>query len=154
MNNFLQAVNRMVQAAAPLNYLEAPLWLVGRLYVATIFFMSGLTKIDDWETTLYLFESEYAVPLLSYPVAAFLGTFGELVFPVLLVLGFFTRLSALGLFVVNVVAVISLSEISPAALNQHYMWAVILMAVLVTGGGAWTLDNLLNRVTNRSVQTL
>jgi putative oxidoreductase len=56
MNNYLQAVNRMVQYAAAFNYLEAPLWLVGRIYVASIFFMSGLTKLDDWETTLYLFE--------------------------------------------------------------------------------------------------
>ncbi len=151
MNNYLQAVNRMVQYAAAFNYLEAPLWLVGRIYVATIFFMSGLTKLDDWETTLYLFESEYEVPLLSYTTAAFLGTFGELVFPVLLVLGLFTRLSALALFVVNVVAVISLSEISQAALNQHYLWAVILTTLVITGGSHWTMDKLINRLTARSV---
>ncbi len=149
MSKFLQAVDRMVQYAAPFRYLEAPLWLVGRLYVASVFFMSGLTKLDDWETTLYLFESEYAVPFLSYTAAAFLGTFAELVFPVLLVAGFFTRLSALALFVVNVVAVISLSEISPAALNQHYLWAVILTALMVSGGSQWTLDNLIHRMTVR-----
>lgn len=151
MNNYLQAVNRMVQYAAAFSYLEAPLWLVGRIYVATIFFMSGLTKLDDWETTLYLFESEYEVPLLSYTAAAFLGTFGELVFPVLLVLGLFTRLSALALFVVNFVAVISLSEISQAALNQHYLWAVILTTLVITGGSHWTMDKLINRLTTRSV---
>lgn len=150
MRKFLQVVDRLVQYTTPLNYLEAPLWLVGRLYVASIFFLSGLTKIDDWETTLYLFESEYAVPLLSYTAAAWLGTFGELVFPVLLVFGFFTRLSALALFVVNFVAVISLSEISPAALNQHYLWAVILTALMVSGGSHWTLDKLIHRVTARS----
>lgn len=151
MRKFLQAVDRMVQFTTPLHYLEAPLWLVARLYVASIFFLSGLTKIDDWETTLYLFESEYAVPLLSYTAAAWLGTFGELVFPVLLVFGFFTRLSALALFVVNFVAVISLSEITPAALNQHYLWAVILTALLVSGGSHWTLDNLLHRVAAKAV---
>ncbi len=151
MNNYLQAVNRMVQYAAAFKYLEAPLWLVGRIYVATIFFMSGLTKLDDWETTLYLFESEYEVPLISYTAAAFLGTFGELVFPVLLVLGLFTRLSALALFVVNFVAVISLSEISQAALNQHYLWAVILTTLVITGGSHWTMDKLINRLTTRSV---
>lgn len=151
MRKFLQRVDRLVQSTTPLNYLEAPLWLVGRFYVASIFFLSGLTKIDDWETTLYLFESEYAVPLLSYTAAAWLGTFGELVFPVLLVFGFFTRLSALALFVVNFVAVISLSEITPAALNQHYLWAVILTALTVKGGSHWTLDNLIHRATARAV---
>lgn len=145
MNRFLHRLDRALHITAHLGALEAPLWLLGRWYVASIFFASGLTKLDDWESTLYLFESEYQVPLLPYTVAAVLGTFGELVFPVLLVLGFFTRLAALGLAIVNVVAVISLSEITPAALNQHYLWGVMLLTLLVSGGSHWTMDHWIRR---------
>lgn len=145
MNRFLHRLDRALHITAHLGAFEAPLWLLGRWYVASIFFASGLTKLDDWESTLYLFESEYQVPLLPYTVAAVLGTFGELVFPVLLVLGFFTRLAALGLAIVNVVAVISLSEITPAALNQHYLWGVMLLTLLVSGGSYWTMDHWIRR---------
>lgn len=48
MNNYLQVVNRKVQYSAAFNYTEAPLWLVGRIYVANIFFMFGITKLNDW----------------------------------------------------------------------------------------------------------
>ena len=60
---------------------------LARLYVAQVFFLSGLTKLRDWGTTVALFTDEYHVPLLSPQVAAALGTAGELALPVLLVLG-------------------------------------------------------------------
>ncbi len=113
---------------------------LARLYLAQVFFMSGLTKLRDWGTTVALFTDEYHVPLLSPGVAAALGTAGELVLPVLLVLGLGGRFSALGLFVVNVVAVISLSEIAPAALQQHVFWASLLAGLCVFGLGSWSLD--------------
>src|SRR5881628_931209 len=73
----------------------APLADLGvRLFVAAVFFQSGLTKIANWSSTLSLFENEYAVPLLPPQVAAFLGTGVELFFPVLLVLGLGTRFAA------------------------------------------------------------
>ncbi|OED45795.1 hypothetical protein ACH42_04725 [Endozoicomonas sp. (ex Bugula neritina AB1)] len=126
-----------------LNYLQ-PLALVSiRCYVAWVFFSAGLTKINDWETTLFLFELEYAVPVLSPAVAAFLGTFGELMFPVLLVFGLFGRFGAMGLSVVNAVAVISLAEIAPAAFSLHVLWGVLLATIVVFGSGRWSLDNLL-----------
>ena len=78
-----------------------------RLFVASVFFKAGLTKIASWSTTLTLFEYEYAVPLLPPELAAWLATAAELTLPVLLVLGLGTRLSALALFVFNAVAVIS-----------------------------------------------
>ena len=88
--------------------------LAARLYVAQVFFASGLTKIRDWDITLALFEDEYQVPLLSPALAATLGTAGELVLPVLLAFGLAGRFAAAGLSVVNAVAVISLAEIAPA----------------------------------------
>jgi putative oxidoreductase len=69
-----------------------------------------------------------------------MGTAGELVLPVLLVLGLCGRLSALGLFVVNAVAVISLSEIAPAALQQHVFWGALLAGLAIYGLGPWVLD--------------
>jgi putative oxidoreductase len=113
---------------------------LARLYVAQVFFLSGLTKLRDWEITVALFTDEYHVPLLSPPVAAAIGTAGELVLPVLLVLGLGGRFSALGLFVVNLVAVISLSEIAPAAFQQHVLWGSLLAGLAIFGLGSWSFD--------------
>lgn len=117
--------------------------LLARLYVGQVFFLSGLTKLRDWGTTVALFTDEYKVPFLSAPVAAALGTAGEIVLPVLLVLGLAGRFSALGLFVVNAVAVISLAEIAPAALQQHILWGVLLAGLAIFGCGRWALDAVL-----------
>lgn len=114
--------------------------LVARAYIAQVFFLSGLTKIRDWETTLLLFTEEYQVPLLSPEVAAVTGTAGELVLPVLLLFGLAGRFAALGLGVVNVMAVLSLSEIAPAALQQHITWGVLLAALALYGVGKWSVD--------------
>ena len=128
-------IDRLLDAAQPLGALLA------RLYIAQVFFLSGLTKIRDWETTLLLFTEEYHVPLLPPALAAFMGTGGELVLPVLLVLGLAGRFAALGLSVVNVVAVLSLSEIAPAAFQQHLTWGALLAALALFGPGRWSLDH-------------
>lgn len=120
--------------------------LLARLYIAKIFFLAGLTKVQDWDTTLFLFEEEYQVPLIPFELAAYLGTVGELVLPVLLVLGFFTRFTALGLFTVNYVAVISLVEIAPAALYLHYIWGILLVQLIVYGAGVASIDGFMLRV--------
>lgn len=129
----------MLEQAQPLALLSA------RLFVAQAFFLAGMTKLRDWETTLLLFENEYAVPLLPHTWAAVAGTAGELVLPVLLVLGLAGRFAAAGLSVVNLVAVISLAEIAPAALQQHQFWGSLLMAVLLWGPGRWSMDALAQR---------
>lgn len=125
---------------AGLEALQPLALLAARLTVAQAFFLSGLTKIRSWETTLALFEDEYHVPLLPPELAAWLGTAGELVLPVLLVLGLGGRFAAAGLSVVNVVAVLSLAEIAPAALQQHQFWGALLVAVLLWGPGRWSAD--------------
>lgn len=125
-----------------LNALQHPAALWARLYVGQAFILSGLTKLRDWDTTLYLFQEEYHVPLLPPHLAAIMGTVGETVLPVLLVLGLGSRIGALGLSVVNVMAVLSLSEIAPAALLQHVLWGALLAALAIHGYGAWTLDAL------------
>lgn len=122
--------------------------LLARLYIAKVFFLAGLTKVQDWDTTLFLFEEEYQVPLIPFELAAYLGTIGELVLPVLLVLGFFTRFTALGLFIVNYVAVISLVEIAPAALYLHYIWGLLLAQIIIYGAGVASIDGFMARVTS------
>jgi len=114
--------------------------LAARIYIAQVFFLAGLTKIRDWDTTLLLFTDEYKVPLLPPEAAAWMGTAGELVLPVLLLLGLAGRFAALGLGVVNVVAVLSLSEIPPAALQQHITWGVLLAMLAIYGVGRWSVD--------------
>lgn len=137
-------------AVRALESLQPLALLAARLYVANVFFLSGLTKLRDWDTTLALFADEYHVPLLPPPLAAVLGTAGEIVLPVLLVLGLGTRIGALGLFIVNAVAVISLSEIAPAALQQHILWGSLLALVLLWGAGPWSADRLVGARLARS----
>ncbi len=133
-----------------LQRLGSPLLLALRLYVSWQFLKSGWLKYSGWQTTLDLFRDEYHVPLLSPEVAAVAGTFGELFFPVLLVFGLFSRASALGLFAVNAMAVISyrhvlLQEGFEAALGDHMLWALMLVVVLIFGPGRSALDSLFQR---------
>jgi putative oxidoreductase len=131
-----------------LDKLQAPFALASRVYVSWVFLKSGYLKLADWEQTVGLFEYEYRVPLLSPQVAAIAGTAGEFVFPALLMLGLFGRVSALGVQAVNVLAVISYAHVLfqegfAAAIGQHYLWGYILLALTVYGPGAWSLDHWL-----------
>ena len=128
------------KAIAALELLQPAAQLLARLYVGSVFFRSGLTKLHDWDTTLALFMDEYHVPLLDPTVAAFMGTAAEIALPVLLVLGLFGRFAAAGMSVLNVVAVLSLAEIADAALQGHVFWGSLLAALLLWGPGRWSLD--------------
>ena len=136
--------------ARAMDRLQSLLLLVTRCYVGWQFTKSGWLKFTSWETTLSLFRDEYHVPLLPPQLAAVLGTCGELGFPVLLYLGLFTRLGALGTLFVNVMAVISyrqvlLAEGFEAALGNHILWGFMLLVVLVFGPGRFSLDAWLER---------
>lgn len=117
-----------------------------RLYLGWIFFKSGLTKIADWDSTVQLFTDEYQTPLLSPEVAAVMGTAGELALPLLLFAGLLSRPAALGLFMVNLMAVISYPQLwkfdCPAAINDHKYWGVLLLVLVVWGPGRLALDAL------------
>lgn len=118
-----------------------------RLYLGWVFFKSGLTKIQDWDTTLLLFTEEYKTPLLSPQVAAVMGAMGELALPLLLFVGLLSRPAALGLFIVNLMAVVSYPQLfafdCPAAINDHRYWGILLLALLAFGPGRLSLDALL-----------
>lgn len=129
---------------------QAVLLLFVRLYVAQVFFASGLTKLRDWSTTVFLFTEEYHVPVLPPAVAAVAGTTGEVLLPVLLVLGVFTRFGAAGLFILNGVAVISYPGLAEAALAQHFLWGVMLATLMCFGAGPIAGDALWHRLTGRA----
>ena len=135
------AITRQVDRLQPVLLLSA------RLYVSMIFFRSGLLKLADWSSTLALFHDTYKVPLLSPDLAAWVGTFGEVVFPVMIVCGLAGRFGAAALFVVNVMAVVSYPDLfgfeCPAGLDSHYYWGAILLMLVVFGPGKLSLDRLL-----------
>lgn len=141
------ASQRMPSAwRAPLALAQDLLLLAARLYVAKAFFLAGLTKLRDWDITLALFQDEYHVPLLPPEVAAVAGTAGELVLPLLLVLGLGGRAAAAGLTLVNGVAVLSLAEVAPAALLQHQLWGALLVVLWFWGPGRLSADHRLFKV--------
>jgi putative oxidoreductase len=122
--------------------------LGARWYVSWQFLKSGYLKITSWDSTLSLFRTEYHTPVLSPHIAALSGTFGELFFPTLLVIGFASRFGALGLFAVNAMAVISyrqvlLAEGFEAALAQHVLWGTLAEVLAFYGPGKLSLDHLL-----------
>ena len=148
---FSQPVNRFNGiAASVLTPLQDVFLLLLRVYVSWQFLKSGWLKLQDWESTQFLFEEEYKVPLVSPAIAAVAGTAGEIVFPILLVIGLLGRYAALGLSAVNVVAVVAyahvlLSDGFEAAIGQHYLWGLMLLTVLLFGPGRLSADALLDR---------
>ncbi len=123
--------------------------LLFRLWVALAFWRAGMVKLADPMGTAYLFNYEYHVPLLSPDLAATVGTYVELIVPWLLGLGLFGRISALFLFVYNIVAVISYPDLWPnglwagfigAAFIDHKAWGLMLLAIVLFGPGKLSID--------------
>ena len=126
-------------------YLAPLLDLIVRIWLARVFFLSGLTKLQSWDSTLSLFENEYHVPLLPPELAAYMGTFTELFFPVLLVLGLGTRFAAGVLFVFNIIAVISYPDLGEVGLKDHQYWGLLLLLPLLHGPGKISIDHFIRR---------
>ena len=120
--------------------------LLFRLWVAKVFFMSGLTKIANWDSTLFLFQNEYEVPLLPPGLAAHLGTANELALPVFLALGLATRPAALMLFVFNIIAVVSYPALWETGYQDHVYWGLMLLVPLFYGAGRVSADHLVARL--------
>ncbi len=121
------------------------LWLlVARLGLAGVFFFSGRTKVEGVltvaQSTYDLFETEYALPLVPPHIAAHMATYSEHLFPLLLVLGLFTRLSAAALFGMTLVIQIF---VYPDAWPTHLSWAGLMLPLIARGGGKLSLDRML-----------
>lgn len=133
---------------------NALLLLVARVGIASVFFLSGRTKVEGLltlkRTTYVLFREEYALPLINPELAAHLATYAEHLFPVLLVIGLFTRPAAVALL--GMTAVIEIF-VYPDAWSTHLSWAGLLLPLVAYGGGNWTLDQLLNRKPSASLNS-
>jgi putative oxidoreductase len=118
--------------------------LAARVAVAAIFFLSGRTKVDGFltvnDTAYTLFREDYKVPLLPPEVAAHMATYAEHLFPILLVMGLFTRLSALALL--GMTAVIQIF-VYPSAWPTHLSWAALMLYLAGRGAGPVSLDRAL-----------
>ncbi|WP_369941830.1 DoxX family protein [Xanthomonas medicagonis] len=123
---------------------HSALALLFRLSIAAIFFLSGRTKVSGvltiTDSTYALFREDYRVPLLAPELAAHLAAYAEHLFPLLLVLGLCTRLSALALL--GMTAVIEIF-VYPDAWPTHLSWAALLAYLLLRGAGRLSLDRLL-----------
>lgn len=130
---------RMGEQLLPLSLLL----LVQRLGIAAVFFMSGRTKVDGIltvnDTAFELFRSEYALPLVKPEIAAYASAYSEHLFPILLVLGLFTRISAGALLVMTLIIEIF---VYPDAWPTHLSWAGLLLPLIALGGGELSLDRL------------
>lgn len=135
-------------AIARLNDLgdRVPYALVGlalRLFPAAVFWASGRTKVEGWtiaDSTWFLFEHEYALPVIPSAWAAVLATLAEHALPALLLLGLMTRGAALGLLAMTLVIQVF---VYPEAWTTHGLWAACLLALVRFGPGALSLDRLL-----------
>ncbi len=128
-----------------LEYL-APVGLLGlRLWVANVFWKSGVNKFQSWDTTLLLFEHEYQVPIFDTSTAAVLATGIELIFPAMLALGLGGRFAAVVLFVFNIMAVISYPTLNPAGVEDHQVWGLMLAVLVFYGPGKISLDHFVRR---------
>jgi putative oxidoreductase len=117
--------------------------LVARLAAGGVFWRSGQTKIEGLhikDSTFFLFREEYMVPLLPSDFAAYLTTFSENVFSVLLIVGLASRLSAAGLLAMTTVIQVF---VYPSGWPDHILWATALLAVISRGPGVFSLDHLL-----------
>lgn len=134
-----------VRAEEWIDKLQSLAALAIRIYLADVFLSSALTKINDWNITIALFENEYHVPVLSAAAAAWLGTAAEFGLPLLLLAGVGTRLAALALFAFNIVAVVSYPDLSDAGLKDHILWGTLMLVLAVYGPGRIAVDRLLRR---------
>ena len=135
--NPIRAFGRFAARLIP----DALIALIARLGVAAIFFPSGRTKVDGLlhvtDGAYSLFREEYRLPLIPSDIAAHLAAYSEHLFSILLVLGLFTRFSALAFL--GMTAVIEIF-VYPDAWPTHLSWAALLILLVARGGGAWSLD--------------
>ena len=138
----------LIENATP----QALLLLFARLGIASVFFLSGRTKVSGILTvtpeTFELFRTEYALPLVPPEIAAYAATWSEHLFSILLVLGLFTRPAEAAL--IGMTAVIEIF-VYPDAWPTHLSWFGLLLPLIARGGGSWALDRLIERCFDRNV---
>ena len=117
--------------------------LLARVVVGLVFWNSGRTKVEGFslrEATFLLFREEYKVPLIPSDIAAYMATFAEHAFPLLLWVGLASRLSAFALLTMTAVIQIF---VYPSAYITHGLWAIALLIIIIRGPGCLSLDHWL-----------
>ena len=125
---------------------DGGLALAARLSMAAFFLRAGQTKLNGRElssSAVYLFKEEYKVPLLPPETAAWMAVGAEHVFPILLIIGLTTRLSALALLAMTAIIQVF---VYPGSWPDHLMWAVMLTFIAARGPGPLSLDRVLCRM--------
>ena len=149
----LQGKNRQsfARLAAMIGKLESVSWTTlvstpARIFIATTFWLSGRTKVDGLltvnDTAFFLFQSEYDLPLIPYRLAAYLAAYAEHLFPILLILGLASRLSAGALLVMTLIIEVF---VYPGAWATHLGWATALAFIIFRGPGALSIDHYFRR---------
>lgn len=140
--------NGLVQTIATPSMVQ----LVLRLALAVPFWRSGILKWAGFlklsDVAVSLFTDEFMLHLpggpYHYPIPttmAFLSGSGEIMFPVLLVLGLGTRFAALGLLFMTAIVELTVPDGWPV----HITWAAMALAIMAYGPGRVSLDHLLCR---------
>jgi len=139
----------------------APVALFVRLVVARVFFLSGQTKVNGpivgkeiagvdlsfklptslSDSAVALFQDDYKLPHIPPEIAAYAAAAAEHILPALLLLGLFTRLSAVGLLLMT--AVIQIFVFPDAWWTVHAYWTALLLVLVARGAGALSLDRLI-----------
>lgn len=121
-----------------------------RTFMGLTFWLSGRTKVDGIlevnQSAFFLFQYEYALPFLPAHLAAYVATYAEHLFPLLLLLGLGSRLSALALLVMTLVIQVF---VYPGAWATHLLWASALSFIIFRGPGALSVDQLLRQTRTR-----
>lgn len=132
---------------------KIPMWIIllaTRVGIAMVFLKSGMTKTSEGlnlaDSTFTLFEYEYALPIIPPDVAAYLATYAEHIFAILLIIGLFSRLSALGLLGMTLVIQIF---VYPTLWDIHLFWAGALLLIISKGPGLVSLDAAIGRFMDR-----
>lgn len=148
MINIIRAIDPFFQQLT--RPLQPLLLLFSRVWVAIAFFKSGLIKYGSWDSTLYLFEFEYHVPILPWQFAAYSGTAVELIVPIFLVLGLFSRPMAILLFGFNIIAVVSYPALWSQGFYDHQLWGMMLLVTVFWGAGKLSLDQWITQYRNNN----
>jgi putative oxidoreductase len=139
-------LHRRINDALPRLVPSSLLLLIQRLGIASVFFLSGRTKVEGiftiTDSTYELFRYEYALPVIPPEIAAILATVSEHAFSILLFLGLCTRFSALALLGMTLVIQVF---VYPDAWPTHLCWAGLLLPLVALGGGKWSIDRLIDR---------
>lgn len=121
--------------------------LILRLPAAMVFWYSARTKVEGWnifnitDSQPFLFEYEYGLP---FPVfTAHVTAIAEHVLPVMVILGIFTRLGAVGLLMMTMVIQAFIYTSFDVWWSTHMWWAATLFAVVALGPGRYSVDHIL-----------